>query len=73
MINRTKEVFPWHKDVVENQFAGVRATHTEFVKFAGTRKTSRGLVDNECCDTFGAFFGLCLCVHNDVVCIRALK
>ena len=73
MINGTEEIFPWHKDIVENQFTSVRATHTEFVKFARTGKPGRGLVDDECCDAFGAFFGLCLCIHNDVVCIRALK
>lgn len=73
MVNGAKEVFPWHKDIVEYQFASVRATHTELVKLAGTGETGRGVVDNEGCDTFGAFIRLCLCVHDDVVCIWTLR
>ena len=72
LINGAEEIFSWYKDVVEYQFPSVGATHTELVKFAGTGEARRGLVDNECCDAFRAFFGICLCVHHDVVCIWAL-
>lgn len=72
MIDAPEEIFCWYKEVVEYQFPSVGATHTELVKFAGTGETRGGLVDNKCCDAFGTFFGICLRVHHDVVCIWAL-
>lgn len=72
MVDGAEEVLLWHIEIIENQFASVRATHTELIKFTGTRETGRGLIDNERCDAFGAFCRLGLCVHNDVVCIWTL-
>ncbi len=64
MVYSAEDVFLGDEDVVEDEFAGVGAAHTELVKLARAGAALSCGGDDEGCDAFGASVGFCFSVYD---------
>ena len=61
-----------HETVLEHKFTCITASHPQLVQFLVCRETRKTLLNDECCDAFGAFGGFGFGVDDECGCDGAV-